>query len=186
MKQDLPQLGFLDPQSHYQSDPTNLAAGTTLELPLWMVKSLTARGRAQVELPRSWTLSQRQIINADPNVVDLHKFGPHFYQTGCHILKQITSGQNLDDDAEAISNILVDTLTKRFRGIMDASANAEAQDTLINTESLDSIERELYQVGQISRRRCDAWNSRTTEQLHTSSIVQKHRKLKRKADVLDR
>ena len=133
MKQDLPQLGFLDPQSHYQSDPTNLAAGTTLELPLWMVKSLTARGRAQVELPRSWTLSQRQIINADPNVVDLHKFGPHFYQTGCHILKQITSGQNLDDDAEAISNILVDTLTKRFRGIMDASANAEAQDTLINT-----------------------------------------------------
>ena len=57
---------------------------------------------------------------------------------------------------------------------------------LLYAESLDSIERELYQVGQISRRRCDAWNSRTTEQLHTSSIVQKHRKLKRKADVLDR
>lgn len=132
-KQDLPQLGFLDPQSHYQIDPTNLAAGTTLELPLWMVKDLKARGRAQVELPKTWSLSQRQIIHADPNVVDLHRLGPHFYQTGCHIVKQISGGQNLDDEAEAVSNILVDTLTKRFRRIMDASANAEAKDTLVNT-----------------------------------------------------
>lgn len=184
-KQDLPQLGFLDPQSHYQIDPNNLAAGTSLELPLWMVKGLTTR-RAQVELPKTWSLSQRQIINADPNVVDLHKLGPHFYQTGCHIQRQISGSQNLDEEAEAIGTILVDTLTKRFRGIMDASANAAAQDTLTNTESLDSIERGLYHVGQSSKRLGDAWNSRTTGQIHTSSIVQKHRKLKRKAHVLNR
>ena len=132
-QQDLPQLGFLDPQSHYQTDPTVLVTGTTLELPLWMAKDLKVRNRAKLELPDSWSSSKREIIKADPSVLDLHKLGPYFYQTGYHILKLISNNQNLNDDAEAISNILVDTLTKRFRNIMDASANSEAQDTLINT-----------------------------------------------------
>jgi GINS complex subunit 3 len=133
LKQDIPQLGFLDPQSHHQTDPTILMSGTKLEVPLWMAKDFKNRGRAKLELPPTWNLRQRQITSADPNVLNLHKLGPHFYQTGCHILKHISEGQNLDNEADAISNILVDTLTKRFRGIMDASANAEAQDTLINT-----------------------------------------------------
>ena len=131
--QDLPQLGFLDPQAFYNTDRTTLTSGTKLELPMWMTKSLKGRGRLQVELPKTWNLSQRQIIKADPNVVDLHRLGPHFYQTGCHVVKLICDGQNLDDEAEEIGNILVDTLTRRFRSIMDASANAEARDTLVNT-----------------------------------------------------
>jgi len=184
-QQDLPQLGFLDPQSHYQTDPTVLVTGTTLELPLWMAKDLKVRNRAKLELPDSWSSSKREIIKADPSVLDLHKLGPYFYQTGYHILKLISNNQNLNDDAEAISNILVDTLTKRFRNIMDASANSEAQDTLINTETLDAIERGLYRVGQHSRRLGDAWFSRTTGKIQTALIVQKHMKLKRKADVLN-
>lgn len=216
-QQDLPQLGFLDPQSHYQTDPTVLVTGTTLELPLWMAKDLKVRNRAKLELPDSWSSSKREIIKADPSVLDLHKLGPYFYQTGYHILKLILNNQNLNDDAEAISNILVDTLTKRFRNIMDASANSEAQDTLINTgnyilwqikkqlgyyftpcataffkiltlnfsETLDAIERGLYRVGQHSRRLGDAWFSRTTGKIQTALIVQKHMKLKRKADVLN-
>lgn len=185
MKQDIPQLGFLDPQSHYQNDATVLATGTTLELPLWMAKDFKAKNRAKLELPKTWSLSQRDIVKADPSVVDLHKLGPYFYQSGCHILKYISVGQELDDEADKIGNILVDTLTKRFRGIMDASANAEAQDTLINTESLDSIERGLYRIGQQSRRLGDAWLLRTTGKIQTAAIVLKHRKLKRKADVLN-
>jgi len=184
-QQDLPQLGFLDPQSHYQTDPTVLVTGTTLELPLWMAKDLKVRNRAKLELPDSWSSSKREIIKADPSVLDLHKSGPYFYQTGYHILKLISNNQTLNDDAEAISNILVDTLTKRFRKIMDASANSEAQDTLINTETLDAIERGLYRVGQHSRRLGDAWFSRTTGKIQTALIVQKHMKLKRKADVLN-
>ena len=52
-------------------------------------------------------------------------------------------------------------------------------------ESLDSIERGLYYIGQTSRKRGDSWLFRTTGKISTSSIVQKHRKLKRKADVLN-
>ena len=135
--QDLPKLGFLDPSSVHQTDPTNLAAGSKLELPLWMAKALKGRRRIQVELPETWTPSQRQIINADPNVVDLHMLGPDFYQSGLHVLKLISDGQNLESEAEEVGNVLVDTLTRRFRGIMDASANAEARDTLVNTGTFD-------------------------------------------------
>ena len=133
IKQDLPQLGFLDSQSHHQNDPTILSNGTKLELPLWMAKSLKAQGRAKLDLPQTWSLSQRQIYTADPNVLDLHKYGPFFYQSGCHVLKLVSKGQNLDEEAESIAALLVETLTKRFRRIMDASANAEGQDTLTNT-----------------------------------------------------
>ena len=52
IKQDLPQLGFLDSQSHHQNDPTILSNGTKLELPLWMAKSLKAQGRAKLDLPQ--------------------------------------------------------------------------------------------------------------------------------------
>ena len=133
IKQDLPQLGFLDSQSHYQNDPTILTNGTKLELPLWMAKSLKAQGRAKLDLPQTWGINQRNIITADANVLDLHKYGPFFYQSGCHIVKLVSKGHNLDEEAETIATILVDTLTKRFRRIMDASANAEGQDTLTNT-----------------------------------------------------
>ena len=150
IKQDLPQLGFLDSQSHYQNDPTVLTSGTKLELPLWMAKCLKAPGRAKLDLPQTWSFSQRQIITADANVLDLHKYGPFFYQTGCHLVKLVSKGHNLDDEAETIASTLVDTLTKRFRRIMDASANAEGQDTLTNTgnynESATTLLRGIYRV----------------------------------------
>ena len=57
--------------------------------------------------------------------------------------------------------------------------------TLNFSETLDAIERGLYRVGQHSRRLGDAWFSRTTGKIQTALIVQKHMKLKRKADVLN-
>ena len=98
IKQDLPQLGFLDSQSHYQNDPTILTNGTKLELPLWMAKSLKAQGRAKLDLPQTWGMNQRNIITADANVLDLHKYGPFFYQSGCHIVKLVSKGHNLDEN----------------------------------------------------------------------------------------
>ena len=43
----------------------------------------------------------------------------------------------------------------------------------------------MYRVGQNSRRRGDAWLLRTTGKIQTAAVVEKHRKLKRKADVLN-
>ena len=83
-KIDLPKLGFLDPS---RPDETVLKSGTNLELPYWMVWSLRSRGRVGVQLPKNWQSAQRQIVNADPNVVDLHGLGPHYYEFGSQLAR---------------------------------------------------------------------------------------------------
>ena len=49
----------------------SLAANTKLELPFWMVWALRGRGRAEPQLPKTWNATQRSIILADADVVDL-------------------------------------------------------------------------------------------------------------------
>jgi hypothetical protein len=49
----------------------HLAAGTKLELPFWMVWALRGRGRVEPYLPKNWNATQRTIISADADVVDL-------------------------------------------------------------------------------------------------------------------
>lgn len=180
---DLPQLGFLDSSTVHQSDPTLLPAQTKLQLPYWMVKALKGKGpvtRIEVELPQTWSSTQRRIISAGPAVVDLNRLAPYFYESGRHLMSLVRDHR----DCEDVGAVLVETLTKRFRKIADASANADARDTLVNTESLDQLERGLYQQGQRSMRRQEDWCKRRTGHMHTAAMVQRHRKLKRKADVL--
>ncbi len=49
-----------------------------MELPFWMVWSLRGRGRIEAHLPKTWSASQRSIIIADADVVDLVKNGLFF------------------------------------------------------------------------------------------------------------
>ena len=173
---DLPQLGFLDTS---RPDETLLKAGTHLELPYWMVWSLRSRGRIQAELPKAWKAPQRQIVLADPKVVDLHNLGPFYYEFGRHLIKLLAG----HPETEEVSNLLLGTFMRRFKNIMDASFNSDSRDTLCNTEKLDELERGLYLKGQLSMKYQDDWSRRHTDTILTSKTVIKHRK--RKADVLD-
>ena len=78
--EDLPKLGFLDPSTSSRNGTLN--KGTKLELPLWMAKSLKARNRAQLNMPPNFSDKKRQIVAADPDAVNLHNYGPHFYESG--------------------------------------------------------------------------------------------------------
>jgi len=178
-KIELPKLGFLDPS---RPDETVLKSGTNLELPYWMVWSLRSRGRVDVQLPKNWQAAQRQIVNADPNVVDLHGMGPHYYEFGSQ-LARLLNGAGKPEDSDEISNLLLNTFMRRFRNIMDAACNSDARDTLSNTETLDELERSLYHKGQLSQKFQNMWYKRRTGTITTSKMVVKHRK--RKADVLD-
>ena len=59
-----------------------------MELPFWLARALCSRRRhiVSVELPRAYKENYRQVLKADPNVVDLHKLGPYFYTFGSHLL----------------------------------------------------------------------------------------------------
>ena len=83
---DLPNLGFLD----QGADSPDLARGTKLELPYWCVeglKSNQARSYLQVDIPKTFKEVFREIMSADPLVVDLHKMGPYYYEFGRHLIK---------------------------------------------------------------------------------------------------
>ena len=84
-------------------------------------------------MPPSFTDKKRQIVRADPDAVNLHQLGPNYYESGRHLMKLNTP------EAEDIGGLLVNTLTNRFRRIMDASSNSAECDMLTNTERLDTL-----------------------------------------------
>ena len=170
-KVELGQLGFL--QSGGGDSGSALPAGQKLELPFWMVWALKGKGRVEVGVPKAWTAGQMDVIAADPTVVDLQRLGPHFYESGRRFLAL---------GVEDADGVLVETLVKRFRNIMDASFNADTRDTLVNTETLDQVERDLYAKGQRSMKNMMKWSLRKTDNIKASSMVVKHRK--RKADAM--
>ena len=81
-------------------------------------------------------------------------------------------------DASDIGGLLVETMTKRFRRIMDSSSNSAECDTLTQTERLDSLEKMLYVEGQKSMKLQENWSKRKTGQLKTATMVQRHNKRK--------
>ena len=99
------------------------------------------------------------------------------------VLSRLLNGAGKPDEADEISNLLLNTFMRRFRNIMDAACNSDARDTLTNTETLDELERSLYHKGQLSQKFQNMWYKRRTGTITTSKMVVKHRK--RKADALD-
>ncbi|XP_040581625.1 DNA replication complex GINS protein PSF3 [Lepeophtheirus salmonis] len=170
----LPSLGFVDPSLGLEDLPDNYK----FELPLWMVLPLIRHG-LEPDYPKSYSVGQREILEADPTVVDLHKSGPYFYENGRYLISKIGT----HPFAEKLGKILPDVLRKRFRMIMDSSQHADDGDALHQKAKLDILERELFSQGQESKRQATSWFKRKTGQIQTATMVSRH--YKRKASVLE-
>lgn len=164
-------LGFLNPNS---SDE-HIQAGTKMELPFWLAKVLCSRRRqiVSVELPKPYRDTQRDILSADANVVDLYRLGPYYYSLGVKLLyfELLERGD--------LSKSLLETFLNRFRRIMDSSQNAFQEDATPLTSKLDETERKLFQVGQRAVGEYERWERGLSHRLTTSSIMQGSRKRKR-------
>ncbi|KAK3086510.1 hypothetical protein FSP39_019418 [Pinctada imbricata] len=164
-------LGYLDSSNEGE----HLRPGTKIEMPYWMARALCGRRRniVSVELPKSYKEGYREILTADPTVVDLHKLGPYFYRFGSELLKFEVP------DTPDISKSLLQAFQGRIRKIMDSSQNAFHEDTTKLTEKLDETERILFKAGQCGLNDFQRWETRKTEKLTTSEMVRNHRKRKR-------
>ncbi|CAG2061548.1 unnamed protein product, partial [Timema podura] len=78
-------LGFLDPSSESE----DIAEGTSIELPYWLARSLCSQRRqiVTVEIPKIYKEAYREILKADPCVVDLHKLEIYFYEFGSYLAR---------------------------------------------------------------------------------------------------
>ena len=77
-----------------------------------------------MEVPKSLKEGFREIMSADPVVVDLHKMGPYYYEFARHLMKLTPA------EGEAIGKSITQTFTRRFRNIMDQSENSSDTDTI--------------------------------------------------------
>lgn len=173
---DLKNLGFLD----QGADNMDLARGTKLELPYWCVEGLNksdqSRSYLMVDIPKTFKEMFREIMSADPLVVDLHKMGPYYYEFGRHLIKLSQT------EGEAIGESISRTFMSRFREILDSSQNSADTDSLKVTSKMDMLERMLYKEGQKTKQGMDAWLTRKTGLINTSAMVAMHRKRKANFD----
>ncbi len=68
-----------------------------------------------VEVPKTYRELYREIMSADPLVVDLHKLGPHYYEFGRHLIKHSQA------EGEAIGESISKTFKTRFKMILDST-----------------------------------------------------------------
>ncbi|RWS10398.1 DNA replication complex GINS protein PSF3-like protein [Dinothrombium tinctorium] len=165
-------LGFID----QSADCEHVAEGTQLELPLWMAKTLAARGLITVDPPKGYNQIYREILDADASVVDLHKLGPHFYAFGGHLVAMNAP------EGEEIAKSLVHTFHQRLHKIMDFSLNA-SEDTPFELHAfknnLDSCELELFEEGSNCLKDVKKWEHRTLDQICANDMVVSLKKRKR-------
>nr|CAD7198294.1 unnamed protein product [Timema douglasi]CAD7574902.1 unnamed protein product [Timema californicum] len=161
-------LGFLDPSSESE----DIEEGTSIELPYWLARSLCSQRRqiVTVEIPKIYKEAYREILKADPCVVDLHKLEIYFYEFGSYLAR-------FDHpDSQPIGAMLVQTFKDRFRQVMDWAQNSGA-DPLI-AQRLDALERQLFSEGRQSRARLNCWLNTGSSQLLAADMVVSHKKRK--------
>ena len=161
---DLFGLGILDPST----DSKSISEGTKLELPLWLAKDLYQKGWINVDTPKGYNEAYRELLNADPTVVDLHKLGPNFYKFGEKLILM-----ELDDNSE-IAYSLEETFYDRIHSIIDHSLNIKSQ-TLPEgkefTKRLDNLEMQLYEVGKKTAQEYQMWEEKKLDKISANAMV---------------
>lgn len=161
---DVSGIGFIDPTGETEDIP----CGTKLELPLWLAKVLYNRHLIELEIPKGYSETFREILQADAKVVDLHKLGPDYYKFGQHILSLRLK------DSDEIAKSLVSTFHQRFHPMLD-HAMSVAADTQIERlkfqSTLDNMELELLLSGQKAAQSLREWESRTCEKVVANDMV---------------
>uniref|UniRef100_A0A1B6C2G2 DNA replication complex GINS protein PSF3 n=2 Tax=Clastoptera arizonana TaxID=38151 RepID=A0A1B6C2G2_9HEMI len=161
-------MGHLDSSS----DENDIKPGTKLELPYWMVRSLTdpVVDVIEVESPKFFKESYRDILTADANVVDLHKMSKHYYQFG-KLLSQLDSLQG-----KQLRSLLVQTFKDRFRKLLDWAQNMGA-DQLI-AENLDDLEKQFLINSRDAQIKLNKWLEMGAGHIVAAEMVLNHKKRK--------
>ncbi|KAL1513595.1 hypothetical protein ABEB36_002989 [Hypothenemus hampei] len=170
--QKVPRMGRLNPST----EENDLKEGTDLELPLWLAIDCSM-GRQPVvapELPKIFKENYREILKADANAVDLHKFSLYFYELGSYVKGF--------DHRQEVHNILLHTFITRFRLIMDLANNSESDPSI--QQKLDMLERRIYAAGHAAASKLNKWLLESGAQLEAAVLVTNHKKRKRVDDDL--
>eukprot|EP00040_Diaphanoeca_grandis_P019322 m.101994 g.101994 ORF g.101994 m.101994 type:complete len:190 (-) comp27372_c0_seq1:98-667(-) len=168
LKTDIIKLGHFDPNT----DSPDLKEACKLDLPLWLVSTMSKRGLLTVLEPKVFTKPYRETLKADSVHVNLRDWNEYFFEFG---MKFAILSQNVD-----VADMLLDCFTDRYRRVMDMSQNAVNEDTSDLTKSLDALEKRLFDAGHLADKEYTKWKLRRVERITTAlSLEAANRKRKR-------
>ena len=187
---DIPGLEFLSPGNSQE-----ITQSTDLVLPFWLAKTLFAYSMIDIEIPKQYNSNFRDILSADADVVDLHRFGPQYYKFGKLLvalrrykgngLEQFNAegqrnkfrreeGETLEDRL-AIASSLINTFHHRKHKILEYSTNSAADEDLREVKTfksrLDNLEKRIFQIGRQQVNEISKWKSRKIELISNNLLV---------------
>jgi len=129
-------LGFLDSSN----DNPNLPAGSRVELPLWMAKTLTQKMMTTMELPKYFERRMRDNIAAGASNINLREFSSYYFEVGMQI-----AAEKKDKDLQDTLRIAFSG--DRFRPLMVNSLSSSKEDSADFAHNLTVRELMLFHAG---------------------------------------
>ena len=187
-------LGFLDPVKHDAQD--DLKEGEEIELPLWMVRSLSNKQYISLGLPKVYRKEAQNALLADPTIVSL-KSGPYYYEgklqrkTKFHLFSLLSIsfscfsvhsaamavlslfGDEIQDSAliPGPDCLLLKVYYERYRNILNKSQNWSTEDLSAFTRTLSASEKSLFASGFYSSKDFQSWKTQQNQQIQTSDVL---------------
>jgi len=164
-------LAMLDPAAN---PDLPLEPGSSLQLPLWLAKSLGERRHVELQLPKHYDVQYRNALKADASVLDLHRCSGFYFDVGMQLSR-------LRGDEE-LATTLLNGFSDRFHRLLDASLNVTEQaDSTALKEKLTLRERQLFDSGRDASRQWTAWKSDHSTRIKQSALVDLHRRKGKRA-----
>lgn len=160
-------LGAYDPSF----DKANVAAGETLELPLWYAQYCnTPRSRIlNFQVPDIYQRKLKEICEADALAVDLGRMNKFFYELGQYVVPY--------DRTQTVASLLYETCRQRSRSLIDLCKDTNKD--LKNSKKFEYIELEMYSIGCRTNDKFTRWLCGTALLLRTPTMVSNHQKRRR-------
>lgn len=174
---DIPGLEFLSPGNCQETTQSS-----ELMLPFWMAKTLYTYSMIDIDIPYPYTPKFQGIVEPEPDVVDLHKHGPHYYRFGKLLLNlRREDGNNLEmyteegqrnkfrrekgetlEERKTIAASLITTFHYRRHKLLEHSTNESAspdQHKYVKefATRLDNMEKKLFELGQQQKNEIKKW-----------------------------
>lgn len=190
-------------ESILQTSVNDSKQGSKILLPFWMAKTLYTYSMIDIIIPKCYNDKFREIVFADPNIVDLHKFGPYYYHFGKLLMSlRREKGNNIATfneegqrnkyrreegeslvDRRFISESLIDTFHRRRHKLLEISISkaslGELQDAKNFESRLDNMEKRLFKIGRQQVEMTNRWRSRRIEMIGNNLIAARLSKRRR-------
>lgn len=150
------------------ADTDDIAAGTQVDLPLWLIRSIVNRHMVDLHLPGFLGPVMQKRLRAGAAVEDLAGRCPHFYEVAQEIAALLPGDSSIPELAAS-------TFRTRYReALMQGLTHAEGTTASRDLQQrLSTEEAVLFQAARLSVAEADRWNSSDVLSAHSRAPKRK-------------